>query len=154
MLAKPITYTDYNGVERTETFYFNLSQAELIDMQLGGKDGLYSNKLQKMIDNHDAAAIVGTIKEFVLKSYGEKTDDGKISYANDFFGKADDGKRFIKSPEITEAFMQTEAYSQLITELLSDDAKSSEFILGIMPQALREAAVAEMNKNKQLPSAN
>ena len=139
MLAKPITYTDYNGVERTETFYFNLSQAELIDMQLGGKDGLYSDKLQKMIDNHDAAAIVATIKEFVLKSYGEKTDDGK---------------RFIKSPEISEAFMQTEAYSQLITELLSDDAKSSEFILGIMPQALREAAVAEMNKNKQLPSAN
>ena len=139
MLAKPITYTDYNGVERTETFYFNLSQAELIDMQLGGKDGLYSNKLQKMIDNHDAAAIVGAIKEFVLKSDGEKTDDGK---------------RFIKSPEISEAFMQTEAYSQLITELLSDDAKSSEFILGIMPQALREAAVAEMNKNKQLPSAN
>ena len=139
MLAKPITYTDYNGVERTETFYFNLSQAELIDMQLGGKDGLYSNKRQKMIDNHDAAAIVGTIKEFVLKSYGEKTDDGK---------------RFIKSSEISEAFMQTEAYSQLITELLSDDAKSSEFILGIMPQALREAAVAEMNKNKQLPSAN
>ena len=139
MLVKPITYTDYNGVERTETFYFNLSQAELIDMQLGGKDGLYSNKLQKMIDNHDAAAIVATIKEFVLKSYGEKTDDGK---------------RFIKSPEISEAFMQTETYSQLITELLSDDAKSSEFILGIMPQALREAAVAEMNKNKQLPSAN
>lgn len=139
MLVKPITYTDYNGVERTETFYFNLSQAELIDMQLGGKDGLYSNKLQKMIDNHDAAAIVATIKEFVLKSYGEKTDDGK---------------RFIKSPEISEAFMQTEAYSQLITELLSDDAKSTEFILGIMPQALREAAVAEMNKNKQLPSAN
>ena len=139
MLVKPITYTDYNGVERTETFYFNLSQAELIDMQLGGKDGLYSNKLQKMIDNHDAAAIVATIKEFVLKSYGEKTDDGK---------------RFIKNPEISEAFMQTEAYSQLITELLSDDAKSSEFILGIMPQALREAAVAEMNKNKQLPSAN
>ena len=67
MLVKPITYTDYNGVERTETFYFNLSQAELIDMQLGGKDGLYSDKLQKMIDNHDAAAIVGTIKEFVLK---------------------------------------------------------------------------------------
>ena len=139
MLVKPITYTDYNGVERTETFYFNLSQAELIDMQLGGKDGLYSSKLQKMIDNHDAAAIVATIKEFVLKSYGEKSDDGK---------------RFIKSPEISEAFMQTEAYSQLITELLSDDAKSSEFILGIMPQALREAAVAEMNKNKQLPSAN
>ena len=139
MLAKPITYTDYNGVERTDTFYFNLSQAELIDMQLGGKDGLYSNKLQKMIDKHDDAAIVATNKEFVLKSYGEKTDDGK---------------RFIKSPEISEAFMQTEAYSQLITELLSDDAKSSEFILGIMPQALREAAVAEMNKNKQLPSAN
>ena len=139
MLVKPITYTDYNRVETTETHYFNLSQAELIEMQLGGKDGLYSNKLQKMIDNHDAAAIVATIKEFVLKSYGEKTDDGK---------------RFIKSPEISEAFMQTEAYSQLITELLSDDAKSSEFILGIMPQALREAAVAEMNKNKQLPSAN
>lgn len=139
MLTKTITYTDYNGVERTETFHFNLSQAELIEMQLGGKDGLYSNKLQKMIDNRDTAAIINTIKEFVLKSYGEKSDDGK---------------RFVKSPEISAAFVQTEAYSQLITELLSDDAKSSEFILGIMPQSLREAAVAEMNKNKQLPSAN
>lgn len=139
MLTKTITYTDYNGVERTETFYFNLSQAELIEMQLGGKDGLYSDKLQKMIDNRDTAAIINTIKELVLKSYGEKTDDGK---------------RLVKSPEISEAFTQTEAYSQLITELLSDDAKSSEFILGIMPQGLREAAVAEMNKNKQLPSAN
>lgn len=139
MLIKTITYTDYNGVERTETFYFNLSQAELIEMQLGGKDGLYSDKLQKMIDNRDTAAIINTIKELVLKSYGEKTDDGK---------------RLVKSPEISEAFTQTEAYSQLITELLSDDAKSSEFILGIMPQGLREAAVAEMNKNKQLPSAN
>ena len=139
MLTKTITYTDYNGVERTETFHFNLSQAELIEMQLGGKDGLYSNKLQKMIDNRDTAAIINTIKEFVLKSYGEKSDDGK---------------RFMKSPEISAAFVQTEAYSQLITELLSDDAKSSEFILGIMPQGLREAAVAEMNKNKQLPSAN
>ena len=139
MLIKTITYTDYNGVERTETFYFNLSQAELIEMQLGGKDGLYSDKLQKMVDNRDAAAIINTIKEFVLKSYGEKTDDGK---------------RLVKSPEISEAFTQTEAYSQLITELLSDDAKSSEFILGIMPQGLREAAITEMNKNKQLPSAN
>lgn len=134
MLAKAITYTDYNGVERTETFYFNLTQAELIEMQLGGKDGLYSNKLQKMIDTRDTAAIIGTIKEFVLKSYGEKSDDGK---------------RFVKSSAISEAFTQTEAYSQLITELLSDDTKSAEFILGIMPQGLREAAVAEMNKGKQ-----
>ena len=108
-------------------------------MQLGGKDGLYSNKLQKMIDNSDTSAIITTIKKLVLKTYGEKPDEGK---------------RFIKSPEISEAFTQTEAYSQLITELLSDDAKSSEFILGIMPQSLREAAVAEMNKNKQLPSTN
>ena len=134
MLTKTITYTDYNGVERTEDFLFNLNQAELIEMQLGNSNGLYSDQLKKMIDSHDGAALIKTIRDFVVKSYGEKSEDGK---------------RFIKSPEISEAFTQTEAYSQLITELLSDDAKSTEFILGIMPQGLREAAVTEMNKNKQ-----
>lgn len=138
MLTKTITYTDYNGVERTEDFLFNLNQAELIEMQLGNSNGLYSDQLKKMIDSHDGAALIKTIREFVVKSYGEKSEDGK---------------RFIKSPEISEAFTQTEAFSQLLTELLSDDAKATEFILGIMPQGLREAAVAEMNKNNPMELA-
>ena len=31
MIKKTVTYTDYNGVERTESFYFNLSKAEVME---------------------------------------------------------------------------------------------------------------------------
>lgn len=117
MIKKTITYTDYNGVERTENFYFNLSKAEVMEMELSA-DGGMTAAVQKIIDAKDIPSIIRVFKDLVLKSYGVKSDDGR---------------RFIKSKEISEAFAQTEAYSQIFMELATDAEAASAFINGIIP---------------------
>ena len=117
MLKKTITYTDYNDVERTEDFYFNLTKAELMEMEMGAVGGL-SGMIEKIVSAKEAPAIIKVFKELVLKAYGEKSADGK---------------RFIKSKEISDAFSQTEAYSQLFMELATDADAASKFVNGIAP---------------------
>ncbi len=122
MLKKTITYTDYNGVERKEDFYFNLSKAELMQMQFGTTGGL-DKMLQKIIAAQDSKQIMETFKSLILTAYGIKSDDGK---------------RFIKSEEISKAFEETEAYSILYMELISDDNAAAEFTTGILPKDIAE----------------
>ena len=131
MLKKTITYTDYNGITRTEDFYFNLTKAEIMEMQLSTNGGL-DVMIKKIIDSQDAPSIIKIFKELILKAYGEKSDDGK---------------RFIKSKEISEGFAQTEAYSQLFMELATDTDAASKFVNGIVP-------VADNNTNRPAITAN
>lgn len=123
MLKKTITYTDYNGTERTEDFYFNLTKAELMEMELSTSGGL-ADSIQRIVAAQDAPAIVKIFKDLVLKAYGEKSPDGK---------------RFIKSDEIRDAFAQTEAYSNLFMELATDADAAAKFVNGIVPKDLKQA---------------
>ena len=118
MLKKTITYNDYNGVERTEDFYFNLSKAELMEMEMRISGGL-TEMIEKIVATKDAPAIIKIFKELVLKAYGEKSADGKR------FEK--------KNGALAEAFAETEAYSQIFMELATDADKAAEFVNGIMP---------------------
>lgn len=129
MLKKEITYVDYNDTERTESFYFNLSKAELAEMQLSANGGL-ETYINNIIEAKDGASMVQIFKDLILKAYGEKSPDGK---------------RFIKSQEVSDGFAQTEAYSQLFMELITDDKAAAEFINGIMPKDLQE----EMKKENK-----
>lgn len=126
MLKKTITYVDYNGLERTEDFYFNLSKAEIMEMEMSTTGG-FAEMLQKIVAAQDAPAIIKVFKDITLKAYGEKSPDGK---------------RFIKNDELREAFSQTEAYSQLFMELATDANAASDFIKAIIPADLEK----EMNK--------
>ena len=117
MLKKTITYTDYNGITRTEDFYFNLTKAEIMEMQLSTNGGL-DVMIKKIIDSQDAPSIIKIFKELVLKAYGEKSADGK---------------RIVKSEEISNGFAQTEAYSQLFMELATDADAAAAFVNGIIP---------------------
>lgn len=117
MLKKTITYTDYNGTERTEDFYFNLSKAEVMEMEMSTSGGM-AETIQRIVAAQDAPAIIKIFKDLVLKAYGEKSPDGK---------------RFIKSDEIAAAFSQTEAYSQLFMELATDADAAAKFVNGIIP---------------------
>lgn len=117
MLKKTITYIDYNGVERTEDFYFNFTKAELTEMDLGTTGGM-SEMIKKIITANDVPQLITIFKKLVLDAYGEKSADGK---------------RFIKSPELSTAFSQTEAYSQLFMELATDADVASKFVNGIIP---------------------
>lgn len=117
MLKKTITYTDYNGNERKEDHYFNLSKAELMEMEMGTSGGL-AEMIKRIVDAQDAPAIIKIFKDLILKAYGIKSADGK---------------RFMKSEEISTEFAQTEAYSILFMELATDAEAASNFINGIVP---------------------
>lgn len=126
MLTKAITYTDYDGVERTENFYFNMTKAELAELNLTTEGGL-QNVIQKIIDSKNVPEITKWFKKIILLSYGEKSADGR---------------RFIKSEELTEDFLQTEAYSELFIELLSDEKAAADFINGLLPKTDKPAIPA------------
>lgn len=129
MLKKTITYTDYNGVERTEDFYFNLSKAEFMEMELGVSGG-YAEMLKSIVNANDTPTLIKIFKDFVLRAYGEKSADGK---------------RFVKSDAISEAFSQTEAYSILFMELATNADEAAKFVNGIVPSDLSQKALASAN---------
>ena len=136
MLKKAITYVDYNGVERTESFYFNLSKAELIEMEYGTV-GTFTSMIQNIIDAQDEPELIKLFKSLILKSYGKKSADGR---------------RFEKSEEISKDFSETEAYVILFMELARDSKAASEFVNGIIPAdidrgELKKQHEALMKKN-------
>jgi hypothetical protein len=120
MLKKTIKYVDFDGNEREETFYFNLTQAEVAEMELSIDGGL-SAKIQRIIEAKDNPTIIEMFKDIIGKSYGEKSPDGKM---------------FVKSKEIRDAFMQTQAYSDLFMELATSPDAAAAFINGIVPANL------------------
>lgn len=128
MLKKTITYDDYNGVERKEDFYFNLSKAEILEMQFGTTGGLDA-MLRKIVDAKDFKSIMKVFKELILKAYGVKSDDGR---------------RFIKSEELSREFEQTEAYSILYMELSTDDKAAADFINGIIPKDVAAEVASQL----------
>ena len=122
MLKKTITYVDYDGEERKEDFYFNLTKAELTEMNLSVNGGLLAT-IEKISQEKDMPKMIAIFKDLILKSYGEKSLDGK---------------RFIKNAQLTEEFTQTEAYSQLFMELATDADAAAAFIAGIVPKDISE----------------
>lgn len=135
MVVETIKYTDFNGVEREEEFMFNLTEAEITEMELT-KDGGLSDSIKKIISAQDTPEIIKTFKMLLLKSYGVKSADGR---------------RFIKSKELTEEFTQTNAYSQLFMKLATDDVEANAFVNGIIPESMRER-VAENNSDDASPA--
>ena len=134
MFIKSITYTDYNGLKRTEDHYFNLNKGELMEMQVTTEGGLVE-MLKRIVANHDYPTIYKTFKGIVLKAYGVKSPDGKR-----FMKVTDDGR------QVCHEFEETEAFSVLITELATDDKAAAEFINGLIP--------ADLNKQLAEASAN
>jgi hypothetical protein len=118
MLKKTITYTDFDGNERTEDFYFNLTKAELAKMQSSVNGGL-DKLIKRIVDAQDQPTIMATLEDIIRRAYGEKSLDGKT---------------FKKSEEIYKNFEATEAYSELFMEVCSDAKKAAAFIEGIVPK--------------------
>lgn len=116
MIKKTIKYKDYNGVEREEDFYFNLNKAEAIELDASYQGG-YQELIKKIVDTNNKKELISIFKEILLKSYGVKSEDGK---------------RFIKSEELSKEFSETEAYVELFMELASNDVAASEFMNGIL----------------------
>lgn len=137
MLRKVISYKDFNGNEQQDVCYFNLTKTEVMEMELETTGGM-SEMLKNLIETKDSGMIMKIIKNIILKSYGEKSPDGK---------------RFIKSDDLSAAFRQTNAYDELFMELLQDKDALENFMMGVLPdvgkskeeiKALAESQMASM----------
>lgn len=135
MLKKTITFKDLDDKPVTEDFYFNLSKAEIAELQFSKEGGLLEF-LQKIIAKNDAGEVITTFKEIVSQTVGKRSEDGR---------------RFVKSKEITDEFLQSEAYSVLFMELLTNAGKAAEFIKGIVPADLAEGITDEKIAQLSLP---
>jgi hypothetical protein len=124
VLKKTITYEDFNGETVSEDFFFHLSKAELVELELSHKGGLAAS-LQKIIESEDGKSIIAEFKNIILTAYGKRSDDGR---------------RFIKTQDLRDEFESTEAYSALFMELVTDTDAAVEFINGIVPAGLTEEA--------------
>lgn len=135
MFKHEIKYTDYNGIERKEQFYFNLSKAELMEMELSQKNGV-EEMLRMMIATNDNAKIVQTFKELILKSYGIKSEDGR---------------RFIKTQQLRDEFEQSEAYSEFFLDLMTNPELQANFTNGVIaganvPNMTEEDAIEKLKE--------
>lgn len=125
MYKKTIAFTDYNGIDREEDFYFNLNESEVIKMELRVPGGLTA-MMQRIVQKIDGQQIIDTFEYLIREAYGEKSPDGR---------------EFIKSPELTRKFMQTEAYDKFFMELCTDSDAASAFFNGILPLKWRNEKV-------------
>ena len=131
MFKKIISYVDYDGVERTESFYFNLSKPEMIMLESTTPGG-YTAMLQRIIDSKDNAALMNAFTDLIKRSYGIKSEDGK---------------RFIKNDQIAEDFLNSAAYEQMFLEFFTTENAASDFVKGIMPHGInRQLSFADANK--------
>ena len=137
MLERTFTYEGIDGKTYTDTWGFNLTKADLLEIHLGTFVGL-DVLMQRMIDTQDGKEIMAIIKEFIHKSVGRPSADGK---------------RFIRNEEIWEDFYQTEAYSQLFEELVLDGDKALAFIAAIVPRSIGEKMI-EAAKSKDTENSN
>lgn len=139
MLKREITYEDYNGEKVTEVFYFNLTQSELVELEVSYEGGLEAS-IKRIIEAKNVQALVQEFKKIILSAYGVRSEDGK---------------RFIKNDQVREEFTQSAAYDALFMELATDDDAASKFITGILPASLVEAVAAAQTQapveNVELP---
>lgn len=122
MLKRPITYTDFNDETVTDTFYFNISKNELIELEVEYSGG-FSSLIERIIETKEEGRLVAEFKRLILMAYGVKSDDGK---------------RFIKSDELRAEFETHAAYQQLFTEMATVEGAAEEFFKGVLPKDMTE----------------
>lgn len=135
MLKREIKYLDYNDEEVTDTYYFNLTKSEIIEMESGREGGLESF-LKRIVETKDQASLIAEFKKIILHSFGVKSDDGK---------------RFMKSETLRNEFEQTAAYDALFIDLATNENSAAEFIKGILPKDM-QTVIAQIEQVGAAPS--
>lgn len=132
MICKKITYKDFNGQERTEDFYFHMSKADVIKWMSTNGNYTLDKVLGKLIKTENVKDMINEVDYLILHSYGEPSLDGK---------------RFVRSEELSKEFSESEAYSVLFMELVSDAKKAAAFFNGILPDDLAKSINDAMKEN-------
>lgn len=124
MLKRLIKYTNFNDEEVTEEFYFNFTTAELAEMELSTFGGM-AQMLKNIIATNDGGEIIRIFKKILMDSVGRRSEDGR---------------KFIKNPEIRNDFLDSGAFSALFMELITDIDSGAKFVNGLMPGDLVKKA--------------
>lgn len=132
MHKETINYVDYNGTERSEDFYFNMNKAEVIKWATNKDNAYLPQTIQRLINEGDLGSLYDIYTDLVKQSYGVKSDDGKV---------------FVKDPEIVQRFIYSEAYSVLFTKMVSDPEYIITFMTNVMPKDVQEEMIKEINKH-------
>jgi len=135
MLKKAIKYKNLNDEEVEEDFYFNLSSAELLEMELVHEGGSFGDYMKRIVASKDKGKLITEFKNLILLAYGEKSEDGR---------------HFVKSPDISHMFTMCPAYSVLFMELSTDEKKALDFVRGILPDDL-QGDIPDQDKPKGPP---
>lgn len=134
MLKKTITYEDFDGEKKVGDFFFHLSKAELVELEMSHRGGL-SAALERIVESEDNKEIIAEFKNIILMAYGERSEDGK---------------RFVKNQELRDEFASTEAYSALFMELVTDTDAATQFVNGIMPAGMAEEVAQVVHEKPEL----
>ena len=138
MFKKTVTYKDYNGVERTKSYHFHFSEAEILDMEMSVEGG-FAERIQKIIDANDQTKLMKVIKQFVIDAYGVKSEDGE---------------RFIKNETVKAEFLESPAYSKIWMELVTNDQMAADFINEVIPADMKDQLAGIAAKRASLAAAN
>lgn len=132
MIKKTVKYEDFNGVERSEDLYFNLTKTELHNMNFK-HHGTYAEQLQGIVDSKDIRLVTELFTEIITKAYGVKSEDGR---------------NFRKSQELVDDFVSSAAYDALMNELLNDESAAAALFIGALPKDLQAEVQKEMAKEQ------
>lgn len=138
MYKKLMTYEDFDGNERTEELYFNLTEQEVTEYQLSHNGGI-TTLINRIIQAQDWKSMVEYWKEFILMCYGVKSDDGR---------------RFIKNDAVREEFASTNAFSDLFMLLSTDDNEAAKFVNNVLPKKMRERLSGMEGELKDIRNAS
>lgn len=133
MIKKTVKYEDFNGVERSEDLYFNLTKTELHNMNFRHY-GSYADQLQGIVDSKDIRMVTELFNEIITKAYGVKSEDGR---------------NFRKSQQLVDDFVSSAAYDALMTELLNDESAAAALFIGALPKDLQAEVQKEMAKENK-----
>ena len=125
MIKETLTYVDYNGVERTEDFYFHLSKAEILDIETTMPNGSIEEWANSIFATREYDKLWKLFSNLVKQSYGIKSADGR---------------RFMKSEEISKEFSETEAYPVLIEKFLTEPDFASNFFNSLVTNVEKTSA--------------
>ena len=132
MIKKTVKYVDFNGVDKSEDLYFNLTKTELNNLNFK-HHGTYSDQLKAIVDNKDVKLVTELFAEIIQRGYGIKSEDGR---------------NFRKSPEILYDFTTSAVYDALMTELLENADEAANLFVGMLPSDLQGQVKDEMKKGQ------
>lgn len=123
MIRKTVKYTDFDDNEVTETFEFNLTKAELTELNFLEDGSDLATVLGAMADGStNVRQVLEILKDILTKAVGKKSDDGKL---------------FEKNDRIRAELFATNAYSELLYELIDSPQKAADFMTGLLPKDIR-----------------